>query len=216
MNGTETETKTTGLALAAAGGALALAAATAQAQEKRADNDPLKNASASERDQWFTASPDPWKELPKLAWGGDRTFASGLQTVIIDADPKQRPSFENRLLGVLKTPGCTDCARDFVCRMLYYIGSPKCVPTLVPLLEDDQESDRGRYALQAIPGPEVDEALRSALPKLKGTPKAGLIGSIAMRGDKQALDALKSIQADTAESADVREAAERAVARLQA
>jgi hypothetical protein len=214
MNSTESKIPTAGLAVAA--GALALAATARAADERRASTDPLKNATPNERDQWFTASPDPWKELPKLAWGGDRTFATGLQTVIIDADPKQWPGFENKLLAVLKAPGCTDCARDFVCRMLYYIGSPRCVPELSVLLQDEKQSDRARYALQAIPGPAPEAAFLEALPILKGNAKAGLIGALGLRGVKEAVEMLKVIQADPAEQAVVREAAERALARIQA
>ncbi len=190
-------------------------AAVAQAQEKRAASDPLANSKNDARDGFFTNSPDPWREVVKMKFGGDRTFASGLQRLILDADPSEYPALEKQLAAVLNDSACTDCAEDWVCRMLFYCGSPACVPMLAPLLEDDNRSDRARYALQEIPGAEVDAAFRGALPKLTGAAKAGLMGSIARRGDKQAIALLKSVLADKNESRDVSEAAERALVRLQ-
>ena len=70
--------------------------------------------------------------------------------------------------------------------------------------------------LNELIGEEASAALRDALGTLKGAPKAGVIGSLAVRGDKKALPALKAIAADAAESAEVREAAERAATALSA
>jgi hypothetical protein len=79
--------------VAAATGALALAAA-ALAQEKRADSDLLKNVPADKRYDWFKESPDPWREIARLEFGADHTFASTIHTLVLDADPSQYPGFE--------------------------------------------------------------------------------------------------------------------------
>lgn len=47
-----------------------------------------------------------------------------------------------------------------------------------------------RYALEPIPSPAVDAALRDALGKLKGRPLVGVIGSIGVRRDVEAIDLL--------------------------
>jgi len=181
------------------------------AEEKRAANDPLKNAEPNPRLTEFSKSPEPWAELLKLEWGSDRTHASTIQTLIMDADVSQYPTFEKKLLAVLADKLCTATARDFVCRMLRLVGSPASVPTLAQLLADGETADCARYALQTIPGAEVDAALRAALGVLKGKAKAGLIGTLSARGDKESLTALKAC---VAEGGEVGEAAALAVATL--
>ena len=74
--------------------------------------------------------------------------------------------------------------------------------------------DSARYALERISGPEADAAFRDALPSLTDTLKAGLIGSIGVRGDSAAKSALAALKDAAAEPAIVRDAATRALARL--
>lgn len=197
-----------------AAGVLAGAAA-AQAQDKRASSDPLKNAGKDPRMEAFKETPDPWKEIAKLEWGGDRTFASTIHTLLLDAQPSQYPGLEKKLLAVLKDLASTDASRDFICRMLFLVGSGESAKALQPLLEDDKQCDRARHALERIAEPAVDAAFRAALSKVKGDAKAGLIGSIAMRRDAAAAGAMRAIAADSNEPANVREAATRALTCLQ-
>lgn len=201
------------VALAAAG--VIAAGAVAQAADKRAKSDPLAKAGSDKRMDGFKASPDPWGEVAKMEYGGDRAFASTIQTLVLDADPSQYPGFEKKLLAIIGQADCTLAAKDFVCRMLYYIGSEKCVAALTPMLEADAQSDMARYALQRIEGSAIDAAFRAALPKLTGRAKAGLIGSIAARKDTAAIPLLKAIAEDAAAPTDVKAAATRAVAWIQ-
>lgn len=181
------------------------------ADDKRAASDPLKSQEPDPRMDDFKKAPDQWKEVSKLVHGGDRSAASSLQTLIMDADPDQYPALEKKLLALLAEPGCTELGIDFSCRMLRLIGSPASVPALSKLLADEKTSDSARYALQIIPGTEADAALRSALGVLKGKAKAGLIGTISARGDKEALAAIKVCMT---EAGDVGDAAKTAVATL--
>ena len=206
-------TKNTAASIVGASGILA---ASAQAAPKRAASDPLKGADSNQRNAWFKACPDRWNVIVTLDWGDERSLASELETVILDADAAQWPSHEKKLVAVLKNPECTEVARDFVVRMLRMIGSPACVGALKSMLANAKQADVARYALESIDGEEASAALRDALGTLKGAPKAGVIGSLAVRGDKKALPALKAIAADAAESAEVRESAERAATALSA
>ena len=88
------------------------------------------------------------------------------------------------------------------------------MPALAPLLATEKTADAARYALDEIRDPAVDELYRATLPKLRGAAKAGLIGSIALRGDPQAAAALAAIAKDAHEPADVRAVAARAADRL--
>lgn len=177
----------------------------------RSENDPFRAY-----EEQFVASPDPWAEIVKLDHGSDRTFGSTVRAMVMNAEPAQRPAMEAKLLAALAAPGLTPVGQLFVCRMLALIGTAKCVPAVAALLHDNATADAARFALDAIEDPAVDAAYRGALGKLGGNAKAGLIGSIAQRGDRGALEALKAVQADAKEPAAVRTAAARAVERLTA
>lgn len=181
------------------------------ADDKRAVSDPLSNQGADSRMDEFKKAPDPWKEALKMEWGSDRSAASALQTLIQDADTAQYPALEKKLLGMLADKTCTPLSADFACRMLRLVGTAASVPALAQFLADEKTTDSARYALHLIPGAEVDAALRTALGALKGKAKAGLIGTIAARGDKEALAAIKVC---VAEGGDVGDAAAQAVITL--
>lgn len=188
-----------------------MAEKSAARPKSKASQDPFR-----EYEEKFVASPDPWAELVKLDHGSDRTYGSTVRAMVMNAEPAQRPEMENKLLQVLASPGLTDTGRMFICRMLALIGTTACVSAVARLLQDIRTADAARYALDGIPDPAVDAAYRGALDKLTGASKAGLIGSIALRGDRQALAMLQALAATAAETPEVRTAAKRAVERLNA
>jgi hypothetical protein len=98
--------------------------------------------------------------------------------------------------------------------MLALVGSAKSVPVLAPLLRDPKTTESARYALQPVAGAEASAALRDALLALSGAAKAGLIGSIAVRGDNTARAVLAGIKENPSEAAIVRDAAARALEHL--
>jgi hypothetical protein len=118
---------------------------------------------------------------------------------------------EERLLKTLAAPGRTEAGLAFLCEMLGLVGSTATVSALAPLLADPKTSEPARFALERIPGPEADAVFRAALGKLTGAAKAGLIGSIAARGDASAIPALEVLKTAAGEPALVRESAARAL-----
>jgi len=160
------------------------------------------------------ASPDPWVECALLEYGADRSYAWAVRTQVLGAPPDARARTEDRLLQSCATPGRTAAGLAFLCQMLALIGSAKSVPVLAPLLRDPKSAEAARYALESIPGPEADSALRDALGALSGAAKAGVIGSLAVRGDVAARPALLALKDAASEPPVVREAAARALARL--
>lgn len=160
------------------------------------------------------STPDPWEACVSLEYGGDRSFAWSVREELISTPPEGRAQAEDRLLKSLALPACTDAGRQFLCQMIVLVGSAKSVPALTPLLRDPKSTESARYALAQIPGPEVSAALRDALGALSGDAKAGLIGTIATRGDSAARPALAAIKDNSAEPAIVREAAKRALEHL--
>lgn len=80
--------------------------------------------------------------------------------------------------------------KAIACKRLAIYGSADAVPALAPLLTDPQLASWARIALEAIPGPAADEALRAALDKVQGSLLVGVINSIGVRRDAEAVDKL--------------------------
>ena len=154
---------------------------------------------------------EPWKLCAELEYGGDRTFASTVEQLVVQTAPRDWPKVEEQLLATLALPGCTQAGRAFLCKMLALVGSARSVPALAALVREPKTADAARTALEVIPGPEAGAALRDALASLSGNAKAGLIGSIAARRDGAARAALSALKDNAAEPAVVRGTAARAL-----
>ena len=91
------------------------------------------------------------------------------------------------------------------CRGLRQVGTAACIPALAALLPDKDLSHMARYALEAMPYPEAGKALRDALAKAEGAPKAGIVISLGVRRDPEAVPLLivllKDPDTDTARAA---------------
>lgn len=161
-------------------------------------------------------TPDPWKLCATLEHGGDRSFASAVEQLVVQAPPGDWAKTEQQLLAALALPGCTEAGRAFLCRMLALVGSAKGIPALAALVKEAKTADAARRALEVMPGPEASAALREALASLEGNAKAGLIGSIAARRDTAARAALTAIKDNAAEPSVVRGTAARALETLAA
>jgi HEAT repeat protein len=99
---------------------------------------------------------------------------------------------EAKLLAVLRSEA-TLPEKFAACRQLARVGDREAVPTLAALLGDEKLSHMARYALEGIPDPSVDDALRAALGKVQGRPRLGVIGSLGVRRDAKAVDALAGL-----------------------
>lgn len=184
-------------------------------EKKRPSPDSAEKAARSaDRKSNAGTTPDPWEACALIEYGEDRSFAWSVREQVICCPPDERARMEERLLKALAQRGCTEAGRAFLCQMLALVGSAKSVPALAPLVRDPKSTEAARYALQPIPGPEASAALRDALSSLSGAAKAGLIGSIARRGDTAARGALATLKDNPAEPALVREAATRALEHL--
>lgn len=134
-----------------------------------------------------------WQEAAKYDFGQSRTNLVAIEDQIRSTPPAQFPEIETKLLGLLQAGEATFAAKQFALRQLRQVGSAKCVGAVAPLLTDEKLSHMARYALQALPAPEVDDALRAALDKVSGNLKIGLVGSIAQRGDAKAVPQLAAL-----------------------
>ena len=111
---------------------------------------------------------------------------------------------ESDLIAVLKSDAPA-ARKAITCKQLVIYGTEQSVPALAPLLADKELASWARIALEAIPGPAADAALRDALGKLEGRLLVGTINSIGVRRDARAVDALVQKLGDT--NADVASAA---------
>ena len=101
----------------------------------------------------------------------------------------QSPPAEGKLIGVLQSDAPPQ-DKAIACKQLAVYGSPAAVPALAALLPDKELSSWARIALEAIPGPAADDALRAATGKVQGRLLVGVINSIGVRRDAKAVDPL--------------------------
>lgn len=118
-----------------------------------------------------------------------------LSACVVTASAQTVPpsSEEDKLIAVLRSDDASHKDKVDACRGLALIGTKKSVAPLAALLGNEQLSHMARYALEPIPDPAVDVAFRDALGTLKGKPLVGVIGSVGVRRDAQAVQALQRI-----------------------
>lgn len=123
---------------------------------------------------------------PRLAWA---TLVLGLASGLLGADTGADKA--RKALSVLQSEA-SPADKAFACKQLAIWGGPEAVPALAPLLADEQLASWARIALEAIPGPAADAALREAAQRLTGLRLVGVINSIGVRADCQAIDLLRA------------------------
>jgi len=108
------------------------------------------------------------------------------------SSPAEIRAIEQKFIAFLKsdaTPG----GKDFICKQLSVMGSEASVPVLTGMLADPKTADLGRYALERIPGPGVDRALREALAKTRDRTRIGIINTLGARRDGASAAALRPL-----------------------
>lgn len=96
---------------------------------------------------------------------------------------------ESELIAIL-SGDAPPAEKAITCKKLAIYGSSAAVPELAKLLENPQLASWSRIALEAIPGPAADEALRKATESLQGNLLIGVINSIGVRRDAEAVELL--------------------------
>ncbi|MCX5648959.1 MAG: HEAT repeat domain-containing protein [Planctomycetota bacterium] len=105
------------------------------------------------------------------------------------AAENQDPVSESKLIAVL-TSDAPPQDKAITCKQLAIYGSKAAVPALAALLPDKELASWARIALEAIPDPAADDALRQAMDKVQGRLLVGVINSIGVRRDAKAVDGL--------------------------
>ncbi len=127
-----------------------------------------------------------WLSAAVIGLIGTVALASTLRAANPD---RTRAEKENQLISLLQSDAAP-ADKAIACKKLAIYGSEKAVPALAPLLADPHLASWARIALEAIPGPAADEALRNAMTTLHGQLLVGVINSIGVRQDAQAVNGL--------------------------
>jgi HEAT repeat protein len=98
-------------------------------------------------------------------------------------------SKERALINILQS-SAPPAEKAVPCKQLAIYGTKDAVPALAALLADAELASWARIALEAIPDPAADAALRNALDKLQGKLLIGVINSIGVRRDPKAVSDL--------------------------
>ena len=102
------------------------------------------------------------------------------------------PATEAELIAVLQSEAAP-AEKAITCKRLAVVGTEASVPELAKLLTDEQLASWARIALEAIPAPAADEALRTAAGSLDGLLLVGVVNSIGVRADAEAVELLTGL-----------------------
>ncbi len=125
--------------------------------------------------------------------------------------PDLLAKLEDKLLGILGSDASLAAKRG-VCKSISLIATERSIPVLALMLLEAQTSDMARYALERIPSPRVEEALRQALSKVTGLARIGVIDSLGDRRAAAAAPALGALLSDP--DVETRQAAAWALGRI--
>jgi HEAT repeat protein len=105
----------------------------------------------------------------------------------LSGSAEKRRMAEGLLLKFIQS-NATPAAKEYVYRELSLVGSNASIPVLSPLLTRIDSAEMARFALAAIPGPAVDEALRKAFTAAQTDRiRIGLMNSLGRRKDTRAV-----------------------------
>jgi HEAT repeat protein len=146
---------------------------------------------------WAQAPANVEQVLSKVAtydWGQSRESLTQWTELEQAAykDPAALKTLEKKLAAILTTKAPL-AARQFVCQRLSIIGTAASVPVLAEMLKDGQTADMARYALERIPGEEVNAALLKALNKSTGLVGIGIVNTLGQRGVTKAVPVLSKL-----------------------
>ncbi len=94
------------------------------------------------------------------------------------------------LVQLLTSSESSEFQKAKACQRAGELGVKEAIPALAALLSDPKLGTYARYGLEPMPDPAATDALRSALGKLQGPLRLGVIQSLGKRRDEKAVPAL--------------------------
>jgi len=122
-------------------------------------------------------------------WGANLAalLVCAMPVGLLYAAPAQNAGEQERKLIAILQSDAPPQEKAIPCKQLVLCGTKAAVPALAALLADEKLASWSRVALEAIPDPAVEDALRAAVPKLQGRLLVGVLNSIGVRRDAQAV-----------------------------
>jgi HEAT repeat protein len=158
-----------------------------------------RTAQAAQASAGVESKADLEAGLAKVAsyqYGQDRAPLVQVSDAVRQAKTSaEKSEVESRLLRFLQSDATPE-GKQFVCQQLSLIGTEASVSVLTGMLLVPASSDMARYALERIPGPAADAALRDALAKTSGKTRVGVINTLGRRRDSGAVQVLGTHLAD--------------------
>ena len=141
------------------------------------------------------ACADVWDDLAKYEMGDNQNPPPvEIEKLVVETPADQMGPVEARLIAVVESQEATPEARWFACRMLQRVGTEKCVPVLAKLLCDERMSHYARLPLERMTeSAAAGKALREALDRAPDKLKPGIAGTLGVRRDAEAVDALAKL-----------------------
>jgi len=121
-----------------------------------------------------------------------RTFVFVAVTTALVASALAGEMFDEAKLIAIISSDAPPQTKAIPCKQLAVCGTRAAVPALAALLPNAELSSWARIALEAIPDPAADEALRAAVGKLQGRLLVGVINSLGVRRDAKAVETLSA------------------------
>jgi type 1 glutamine amidotransferase/HEAT repeat protein len=160
----------------------------------KVDDRPLGNASATaQTDKVDTLIED----LKGYDWAKSRASLVQLNNLIKSqyANPAALKEIELKLVNTLNL-NLSLAAKDFVCRQLAMIGTDRSVPALLEMLDAPETANLGRYALERISSPTVNQGLLAKLKTVSDADtKIGIITSLGIRKSDEAVETIVGMAA---------------------
>ncbi|MBQ9371984.1 MAG: hypothetical protein IJU03_07325 [Thermoguttaceae bacterium] len=114
----------------------------------------------------------------------------------------QTSTDEALLVQAIEKPGDSPediHTKNVAVKRLAIYGTPKSIPALVAMLPNEKLNFNARFALEAMPFPEVDDALAKAAKELSGPQLVGVVDTIGVRAKPESVKLLKELLADAKE-----------------
>lgn len=136
---------------------------------------------------------DVFSDLANYKYGDDTQAAEKLAELVKQTAPDKYAPIEAKLIEILESKTATQDGKAFACRNLQQIATGKSIPALASLLGDKVLSHYARLTLERMKCPCSLAALRNALPAAPDCVKPGLMGSLAVRKDADAVAAIAKL-----------------------
>ena len=114
-----------------------------------------------------------------------------------DATPIMAINDQDELIAMVSSSSSTFFQKAIACKRLYMIGNREAIPALAALLGEERLGHYARFALEPMPDPQVDVVFRDALGKLKGPVLVGVLTSIGVRRDVQAVEPVAALMTNS-------------------